>query len=257
MTHRFQSIAPIAPLSTQVADALQLKIRNGSLKTGAKLPTETELAVQFGVSRTVVREAVARLKSQSLVTSRQGSGVFVSSPGISPLDFDTGPAVSRQAVIQMAEVRRALEAEVAGLAAQRGTASQRKKIRQAFAALEKAVSLGSDGVELDVDFHRCIADAAGNPFLSMTLDYLRQLLHGTTRVTRANEARRSDFSKQVRLEHEAIVAAIEERDGNKARKAGMRHMDNAIKRIEQADPGFWEQEGIMLASPLLHSAVSS
>lgn len=112
----------------------------------------------------------------------------------------------------MVEVRRALEAEVAGLAAQRRTAADVRQIRQAIATLDKAVEAGGDGVQEDVAFHRAIADAASNPFLLSTLQYLSRFLHGATRVTHADEARRGDFARQVKEEHQAILAAIEASD---------------------------------------------
>lgn len=251
MTAQFSPVKPGAYLSNQVADVLAAEIRVGRLAAGDKLPTEAALVEQFLVSRTVVREAVSRLKSLGLVDSRQGSGVYVKELGFSPLNFDARSAVSRQAVIQMVEVRRALEAEVAALAAQRRTQADVKRIHQSIAALDKAVKDGCDGAEEDVNYHRAIADAAQNPFLISTLDYLRQFLRDVTRVTRANEARRADFARQVRDEHEAIAQAIEAGDATRARKAAARHMDNAIKRIEQADPAFWQQEGVHLASDLV------
>jgi GntR family transcriptional repressor for pyruvate dehydrogenase complex len=257
MSSRFHSVVPGAQLSDQVADALSAEIRAGRLAEGDRLPTEAVLVEQFAVSRTVVREAVSRLKSLGLVDSRQGSGVFVKRAGFSPLNFDAKFAESKQAVIQMVEVRRALEAEVAALAAQRRSSADVKRIRQAITALDNAVRAGGDGVEEDVNYHRAIADAAKNPFLISTLDYLRQFLRGATRVTRANEARRQDFAAQVRDEHEAIARAIEAGDPTQARRAAMRHMDNAIRRIEQADPAFWQQEGVHLASPLVTGASSS
>jgi GntR family transcriptional repressor for pyruvate dehydrogenase complex len=106
-------------------------------------------------------------------------------------------------------------------------------------------------VEEDVLFHRAIADAAGNPFLIGTLDYLAQFLRGATRVTRANEARRADFMEQVLAEHAAIVAAIEAGDAPAARAAAAAHMVNAIRRIELADSSFWRQAGHRLAEPLV------
>ena len=251
MVTQFKSIIPGARLSVQVADALSAEIRAARMVEGDRLPTEAALVGQFAVSRTVVREAVSRLKSLGLVESRQGSGVFVSRAAFSPLNFDARSAVSKQAVIQMMEVRRALEAEVAALAAERRTKADVKHIRQAMGALDKAVKAGGDGVEEDVSYHRAIADAAQNPFLISTLDYLRQFLRGATRVTRANEARRADFARQVQREHEVIAQAITLGKVTKARQAAARHMDNAIKRIEQADPVFWQQEGVQLASALV------
>jgi GntR family transcriptional regulator, transcriptional repressor for pyruvate dehydrogenase complex len=251
MTAQFQTIAPGARLADRVADAIAAEIRSGRIAPGDRLPTEAVLVTQFAVSRTVVRESVSRLKSIGLVDSRQGSGVYVKAPGFSPLNFDASYAASKQAVIQIVEVRRALEAEVAALAAQRRTAADVKRIKQSIAALAKATLAGADGVDEDVRYHRAIADAARNPFLIGTLEYLGQFQRGATRVTRANEARRADFARQVREEHEAIAHAIEAGDAAAARKAAARHMSNAIKRIEQADPSFWQQAGEQLARPLV------
>ena len=255
MATRFTSLTPGASLSDQVAHALSAEIRTARFVEGDRLPTEALLVEQFGVSRTVVREAISRLKSVGLVESRQGSGAFVKAAGFSPLQFDASSAVSKRAVIQMVEVRRALEAEVAALAAQRRSKSDIKHIQRAAVALDRAVKANGDGVDEDVALHRAIADAAQNPFLMSTLDYLRQFLHGATRVTRANEARRADFAEQVQMEHRAIVEAITAGDAAKARKTAARHMDNAIKRIEQADPAFWQQEGVTLAVPLVSSNI--
>jgi GntR family transcriptional repressor for pyruvate dehydrogenase complex len=252
MPAQFKPITPGAYLSDQVANVMAVEIRAGRLLAGHKLPTEATLVNQFSVSRTVVREAMSRLKSLGLVESRQGSGVFVKEVGFSPLNFDAKSTVSRQAVIQMVEVRRALEAEVAALAAQRRTATDVKRIRQSIAQLNKAVLAGGDGVDEDVHYHRAIAEAARNPFLIGTLEYLGQFLQGATRVTRANEARRADFARQVGEEHAVIFKAIEAGDAPAARAAATLHMDNAIIRIGQADPAFWEQTGVELASTLVH-----
>ena len=245
---------PGVALSHQVAEVLEAEIRAGRIAVEDKLPTEAALAAQFAVSRTVIREAVSRLKSVGLVASRQGSGMYVNRATFTPLSFDAKHAVSKQAVIQMAEVRRALEAEVAGLAALRRSAQDIYRINQAIAALNTTVEAGGNGVEEDLAFHRAIADAAQNPFLISTLDYLRQFLQGAIAVTRANEARRVDFARQVQREHQAIAQAITVGDATKARQAAARHMNNAIKRIELADPAFWEQEGVKLAKPLVSSS---
>lgn len=251
MTAPFKPAIPGAYLSDQVADVIAARIRAGRLVVGDKLPTEATLVDQFSVSRTVVREALSRLKSLGLVESRQGSGVYVKEIGFSPLNFDAKSVASRQAVIQMVEVRRALEAEVAGLAAQRRTKADVKHIHKSIADLEKAVMDGGDGVNEDIEYHLAIARAARNPFLMGTLQYLGQFLQGATRVTRANEARRDDFARQVRDEHALIGKAIEAGDADAARRAAASHMDNAIVRIEQADPAFWQQTGDDLASPLV------
>ncbi len=254
MSQPFTPVTSGARLSDQVAEQLAAEIRRGGLGPGDKLPTEARLVEQFGVSRTVVREAVSRLKSLGLVDSRQGSGVFVqASASFAPLQFEARHAASQAAVIQMVEVRRALEAEVAALAAQRRSSSDIRRIRAAVKALEAAVQRGGDGVSEDVQFHRAIAEAADNPFLLQTLEYLGQFLHGATQVTRANEARRLDFAQQVHDEHAAIVLAVEAGQPEAARQAAAGHMGNAIARIRSADPAFWVQEGERLAQALVQA----
>ena len=251
MTASFSAIQPTIKLADQVARQLEAQIRAGRFQPGEKLPTEAVLVQQLEVSRTVVREAISRLQSRNLVESRQGSGVYVKAAGIEPLDLDSLRLTSKHAVIQIAELRRALESEVAELAAQRRGDDDLRRIRAAVDALAEAVRLGRDGVEEDVAFHRAIAQAAGNPFLIRTLDYLAQFLRGGTRVTRANEARRADFAQAVTAEHERIVAAIEAGDAPAARQAAATHMHNAIVRIQQADASFWDQDGGRLAQEIL------
>lgn len=248
---QFQSIGPGARLSDRVANALSTELRSGRIPPGTRIPTETALSEQFGVSRTVIREAVSQVKSLGLLASRQGSGVYAQEAGFSPLNFDARYARSHEAVVQIVEVRRGLESEVAALAAERRTEADLQAIHQRITELTRAVAAGGDGVDEDVGFHRSIATAARNPFLIVTLDYLGQFLRGATQVTRANEARRVDFAEQVRAEHAAIFAAIEAADPDAAREAAAGHMCNAIRRIESADPAFWSQEGESLARPLL------
>lgn len=247
----FPFTGPGVCLSDRVAQALSIELRSGRIAVGTRLPTETALSAQFGVSRTVIREAVSRLKSLGLLESRQGSGVFAQDAGFSPLNFDARHARSRAAVVQIAQVRRGLESEVAALAAERRSQADLTLIQQRIEALDEAVEAGGDGVDEDVAFHRSIAAAAANPFLIGTLDYLAQFLRGATQVTRANEARRVDFAAQVRGEHVGIFEAIAAADPARARDAAGGHLSNVIRRIDEADSAFWQQEGYNLVQPLL------
>jgi GntR family transcriptional repressor for pyruvate dehydrogenase complex len=238
-------------LSEQLADALVASIRAGQLEPGQRLPTEAALVERFGVSRTVVREALSRLKTLGLLESRQGSGAYIRAPGQPALErLVLTPDGSVAAVLQMVEVRRALEAESAALAAARRTARSVKQIRSALQAIDQAVAAGGDGVAEDVAFHAAIAEAAGNPYLLATLAYLHQFLLDATRVTRANEATREDLAQQVRHEHAAVVAAIEAGDVEAARQAGATHMARAAERIVRADAAFWQSQGLDLADRL-------
>jgi GntR family transcriptional repressor for pyruvate dehydrogenase complex len=240
-----------ASLSEKLAQTLEISIREGKIKIGEKLPTENALVEKHGVSRTVVREAFSRLKTLGLIETRQGSGAYVKAlPQPDAGKLKLIPDGSVDAVLKVVEVRRALEAESAALAAERRTAKSLQKIKQAMRTLDKAVASGGEGVSEDVAFHAAIAQAANNPFLLDTLAYLNQFLENATRVTRANEATRADLEDAVRHEHQAIIDAIEAGDIKAARNAGTKHMLNAAKRIGNADPSFWSSQGRALANRL-------
>lgn len=230
----FQKI-PMLALSDTVARHLLEKIDRGTFPRGGKLPTEAVLAREFGVSRTVVREAISRLKQEGVVEPRQGSGIFVTGQaGIKPLRIDYTAVSSPAAVLQIVELRRAIEAEVAAQAAKRRTDADMAAIDVALARIGRDVSDGGDGVAADVAFHRTLAIATRNPYFIKTLEFLNQYLEAATAVTRGNEARRDDFSRQVREEHEAIVAAVRAGNEMAAHAAAQTHMFNAARRLGHA-----------------------
>jgi len=222
-------------LSDRLAARLGRQIERGDLSPGERLPTEQALAQAHGVSRTVVREAVHQLKSRGLLRSRQGLGVFVAAaPPHRPLSFDLGVLDSMQAVVQVREVRRALEGEIAALAAERATRAQVAAIRVALRALDRAVAAGGDGVSEDLAFHRALAEATGNPQFVRLLEFLEQYLQDAMRVTRGNEARRADFMQAVRAEHRAIVEAVAAHDPAAARRRAVVHMRRGETRLAAA-----------------------
>ncbi|HEY1999596.1 FadR/GntR family transcriptional regulator [Paraburkholderia sp.] len=226
---------PARALSDTVAQQLLTQIDKGAFAQDGKLPTEAVLAQQFGVSRTVIREAISRLKNEGVVQPRQGSGVFIAAHGtVRPLRIDYAEAIEAGSVPQILALRRAIEAEVASEAAQRRSDADMAAIDAALARIDEAVAEGHDGVAEDVAFHRTIAVATGNPYFLKTLTFLNQYLEAGTLVTRRNEALREDFSRQVRDEHAAIVAAIRAGDASAAREAASTHLYNAARRLAEA-----------------------
>lgn len=245
MSRHVQRLAAPGSLTDRATEALTRLLATGAYPAGARLPPELELAARFGVSRTVVREAVARLKSAGLVESRQGSGLFAREPNLE-MRFQLDPRTIRGSaagVLEVVEVRRALESEAAALAAQRRTRTQLAEIRAALAGIAREEAAGKDGARADMALHRAIARASGNRHFPALWDFIGPLLQVAIRATRANEARRDDFAAQVRAEHRALVDAIARRDPAAARAAALRHMDMAEARIRAADPGFWAAEG--------------
>ena len=246
--------SPIEPLSAperlsdRVADQLARRIDSGELGPEQRLPTEQQLSERFGVSRNVVREAVSRLKSMGLLVSRQGAGVFVAPRGQArALAFDPSVLQSLDSVVQVVEVRRALEGEVAALAATRITPAKARALRQALDTLDAAVAAGSDGIEEDLAFHRSIAQATDNPQFERLLAFLEQYQRDAMRVTRTNEAMHGAFMRAVHREHEAIARAVTAGDAQAARRAAVRHMVNAAVRIEGLDaPARRTLEGLLV-----------
>ncbi|GAA1937114.1 FCD domain-containing protein [Streptomyces durmitorensis] len=237
----FSKVSGPIRLADRVAAILSEEIESGRLAEGDKLPTEVELVKQLGVSRTVIREAVSRLRNAGLVEPRQGRGVFVMPRRTRPLDLEAEASGTKSKVMQIVEVRRAMEGEAASLAATRATPDDLARMREPLAAIDEAVAAGGDGVEEDLAFHQSIAESTGNAVMVSTVRYLGEVMRGGIRVTRANEARRDDFIEAVRVEHHAILAAVESGDAAAARSAVRRHMKHAASRLQDADEGFWTE----------------
>ncbi|HKY09431.1 MAG TPA: FadR/GntR family transcriptional regulator [Candidatus Binatia bacterium] len=234
-------------LGTRVAKKLMEKIRAEHLAEGTRLPSEQAMAQMFGVSRTCVRDAIALLKSEGVLSTRKGSGAFVRSIPRAMAGADLETQQSVQALLNLLEVRRGLESEVAALAAVRRTPGQLADIEHALMRIEEAAASGVSGVEEDVHFHLCIARATGNPYWVKFVEMFAESMRSAVTVTRANEARRVDFLAQVRAEHEKIVNAIAAGNPDQARQAAAQHMASAAARIRLADRDFWSGTGGDLA----------
>ncbi|QDD65380.1 FadR family transcriptional regulator [Herbaspirillum seropedicae] len=230
-------------LADHVTSVLARQIRAGEFAPETRLPSEMELTERFSVSRTVIREAISRLKSEGLVGSRRGSGTVVlpvnpATPFRLDLDVDDGRD-SIQAVLRVIELRRGVEGEMAALAAQRRTSAQNLAIQQALQAIDEAAAAGRDGVPEDFAFHAAISNASHNPLYTSLVQFLSQFLHAAIRVARMNEARSNEFVQQVRAEHAALAEAISAGDAAAARTAALRHMENSAQRLQAADRAFW------------------
>ena len=219
-------------LSDRLAARIAEQIDGGALKTGDRLPTEQQLAGAYGVSRTVVREAVHQLRSQGLLRSRQGSGVFVTTPPAHrALAFDPKVLESLDAVVQMVELRRVIEGEMAALAARRATRAQVAELKRSLLSIDAATDSGELGVEQDLAFHRAIGEATGNLQFVRLLGILEAYLRDAMTVTKGYESMRADFMEQVRREHRAILDAIAAGDEKAARRAATLHHLNGEKRL--------------------------
>ncbi|MCB2185320.1 MAG: FadR family transcriptional regulator [Deltaproteobacteria bacterium] len=235
MPHRFRKVPQLpkpARLPDQVADFLTREIDGGGLAPGDKLPSESELARQFGVSRTVIREALARLKQEGLLDSRQGQGITVqSTPREVAFRLAEVDHTNLEEVGFLYELRVALEGEASSLAARRRGEADLAELRRNLEAMAQAVAEGGDGTAPDTQFHHGLATAAGNPFLTDLMQYLDGRLRGIIARARAHSSRQPGLPPLVQREHEAIFAAIEKQDARAAREAMLSHLGNAARRL--------------------------
>jgi DNA-binding FadR family transcriptional regulator len=220
------------PLPEQIAAILMRQIADGRYLPGAKIPPESQLSGVFGVSRSVVREAISRLKTEGLLVSRQGKGVMVLDPSArATFRMEGIDRRSRPEVAQFYEMRAVIESETAALAARRRKPNDLKRLRTALARMARAVEEGSDGTQPDLDFHRIIAEMSGNRYLRDLMGYLNAKAAVFIRAAREHSSRSATLPAKVQLEHERIFAAIAGGNADAARSTSMRHLHSAARRL--------------------------
>lgn len=217
-------------LPSQVARMISDEILAGRLQVGDRLPTERDLAEAFGVSRNVVREAVARLRFEGAVEPRQGSGVFVlgNQPN-SALRLDTEILRDRSLFANLFELRSILEVEAAGLAAGRRGRKHLTAIGVALQGLYESQGT-PQAVEADLEFHRAVARASDNIYVAIFVNFISE--HVRASIAKANE--RVDVAVRERInkeEHAAIYEAIKAKDVERARESMRRHIGKAMGRL--------------------------
>jgi GntR family transcriptional repressor for pyruvate dehydrogenase complex len=224
-------------LALDLVDSLGDRIRDGRIVPGDKLPTEAAIMEEFGVSRTVVREAISKLQASGLVETRHGIGTFVVGLGDSAA-FRIAPEqiATLHDVIAVLELRIGLETEAAALAAARRTERNLAEMRSALDAFAAALSEGRDAVGPDFQFHQEIARATQNPHFAELMSTLGAMIIPRARLGGAegvSEAQRS-YLLRANAEHENIFDAISNRDSDAARAAMRTHLANSRERRRRA-----------------------
>jgi GntR family transcriptional repressor for pyruvate dehydrogenase complex len=214
-------------LSERVAGAIRQQVLNGEIPPGQKLPTELRIGELFGVSRTVVREAIATLAADDLVEARQGAGVFVKhhpTLAFGSMSLDAGNKISH--ALNVIEVRMGLEIESAGLAALRRNAAQEAQIQEAFFEFDRLLERGEATGKSDFAFHRAIAVATNNPYYVEVLDALgmRAIPCDVTSPWGTDGTLSRDYQEGLQREHLAILKAISASDPEAARTAMRAHL---------------------------------
>jgi GntR family transcriptional regulator, transcriptional repressor for pyruvate dehydrogenase complex len=225
-------------LAHELVERLGDRIRDGRLAEGAKLPTEAEIVEEFGVSRTVVREAISKLQAAGLVQTRHGIGTFVLGLGeASSFRVDREQLHTLRDVVALLELRIGIETEAAALAAQRRTPDNLRALRSALKAFADAVEADGQAVGPDFQFHLELARATQNEHFVRLMNSLGANVIPRARLAGDNTpttTERRDYLRRVHTEHESIVDAIEAQDPEAARAAMRTHLANSRERRRRA-----------------------
>ena len=230
-TRRGSSVRGTGTLVGQVAEALRDAIATGPYKPGDKLPSEARIAEQHGVSRTVVREAIASLRSDGLVEPRRGAGVFVLQPAEPvPPPFQNIDPGRLSSIIALLELRTAVEVEAAGLAANRRSPAQEEKIFDAHRDVGQCIAAGQSTSTADFELHMAIAEASNNPRFPEFLIMIGQNAIPRASLDRGDKGTAKPYLEQLHSEHARIVTAISNGDATLARDAMREHLQGSQRR---------------------------
>lgn len=217
-------------LYERIVQQIEERILSGELKVGDQLPPERDLALQFGVSRTAVREAVKALREKGLVEIQPGRGTFITDSTSRAVRHSLGLLVKighGEGLAQLGEVREILEPEIAARAAARARDEDIAALRGAVQAMDAAMSDADAFIEADLDFHMALAVATENPLIPALIDTIVDLLR---------EQRKQVFvsggAVHGQQHHKEILDAVERHDSEAARQAMRGHLSQIRQDIE-------------------------
>ena len=219
-------------LSSQISKMILSEIQSGQLLPGDRLPAEAVLAQKYGVSRTILREAIASLKNDNILESKQGRGIMVKNPNQrQAFRFsDVFETISVDEINYFYEMRALLESEAAGLAAVRHTHEDIVAIKEALEEMEDAVKASSSGDEAHFKYNETIAKASHNPVLIEFLSFLQNKLHTLATELRIKTMMSQERAEAVLLEHRNVVESIFSGNPQMAKQAVITHLKNAAQR---------------------------
>jgi GntR family transcriptional repressor for pyruvate dehydrogenase complex len=231
---------PIQPerLYEQIVSQIEQRIVAGELKAGDQLPSEYELAKQFAVSRTAVREAIKTLREKRLVEIRPGRGTFIINGMPDAMRHSLGLLMrfgSVNGFSNLVEVREILEPEIAALAATRITEEYIAGMREALEIMETALDNVEVFAEADLDFHLALAEATQNPIIPVLVDSIIDLL----REQRKRIGFVNGGLQRGQSHHKKILDAVIRRDPQAARQAMQDHLEQVRtdSEVSAADAG--------------------
>lgn len=229
-------------LYEQIVQQIEASILDGTLKRGDQMPPERELAEQFGVSRTAVREAIRALREKGLLEAFSGRGTFVTDGTSEAVrqSFDLMVKVGQGDGLQhVEELREILEPEIAALAAAHMEEQHLATMREAVATMDRSLHDPEAYIEADLDFHLALAEAAGNPLILSLIDSIVGLL----REQRLRIFNVEGGPQRGQHHHKRILAAIEAQDAEQARAAMRAHLGQVRTDSPRAAEGEVKSRG--------------
>jgi len=228
----------LARIADVVANQLEQRILEGSLKPGDRLPAERTLALEFNVSRPTLREAIHKLVSKGFLVTRHGGGTVVTDRLEASFTEPWDDLLKSHPTLQddMLEFRRILEVQAAGLATQRATEADIQRIQASFEALEAAYE--SDDLDAcvahDVTFHQAIAEASHNALIGHVTASLMRVMHDHVSNNLARLHRQPEQWSQIREQHRNIWRAIQQRRPQDSQLAAREHIDLVSQSMQEA-----------------------
>jgi GntR family transcriptional repressor for pyruvate dehydrogenase complex len=219
-------------LSEEVSSDLQRRVAGGEIKPGDRLPTEKTLGEAYGVSRAVVREAIARLKADGLIETRQGSGAFVvETPKTINLRLWQGAGPELDELRDIFELRAMVEGAVAELAAQRRDETDLRTMATHLQQMDDALTSGNDGTEADDNFHIAMAKATRNSYVSRLVEFLGRHFSDSRKLSWHGTHLELGLPREAQREHRALFDAISRGDVESARRCALDHLRGAAGRL--------------------------
>jgi DNA-binding FadR family transcriptional regulator len=217
-------------LPALVASSISREIAQGRLRSGDRLPTEHALATTFGVSRNVVREAIAKLRSEGRVWSQQGRGAFVAdTANPTVLSIDRDALQKGDAFRSLFELRRVLEVHAAALAARRRSKDDLVQMQEALADMSASPYGSVQWLKKDLEFHIAIARATGNAYIVQFIGFVSEKVRDSILVAGGSHGS-DEMARATLVEHEMILVAVEGGDPTAAQEAMRVHLGNASVR---------------------------
>ena len=224
----------------EIVEQIKQLIKNGELNPGDKLLSERELSERLGVSRASVREALSALEIMGLIEVKQGEGTFIRQTSI---DSIIGPmalilSMENDSLLELLEVRKVMEVEAAGLAAERATQEQLDEMRGALEQMASDLNEGKLGESADLVFHYAIYKATHNSVLLRLMNTVSDSMQQNIRTNRQRQYVLPNNPQKLLKEHQGIYEAISARDGKLARKRMHEHLlkvEKTYRSFLQAD----------------------